>query len=40
MNIKKINKKNNRKDIVIELIKRGYTFTQAIEMVGLKNESK
>lgn len=40
MDIEKIDKQTNKVNIVIELIKRGYSFTQAIEKVGLKNESK
>lgn len=40
MDIEKINKQTNRVDIVVELIKKGYTFTEAIKMIGLKNENK
>ena len=40
MNVKNIDIKINKTEIVIELIKRGFTFMEAIEKVGLKNESK
>jgi len=39
MDIKKIDKKTNKAEIVIELIKRGYTFTEAVKKVGIRNES-
>lgn len=38
MNIEKINEKTNKVNIVIDLIKKGYTFTEAIKKIGLKNE--
>jgi len=40
MNIKNIDKKIDKTEIVIELIRKGFTFMEAIEKVGLKNESK
>jgi len=39
MNIKNIDKKIDKTEIVIELIRKGYTFTEAMIKVGLKNES-
>ena len=41
MDVKKIDKKNQKILIVIELIKKGYGFKQAIEMIetiGIINE--
>lgn len=33
---KRIDEKINVFEIVIELIKRGYTFTEALKMIGIK----